>query len=267
MRLLHAKTFTFHEFFDEVPPYAILSHTWRDDEVTLKDMVKGRAKSKKGFQKILYCAEQALKDGYDYIWVDTCCILKTSSAELSEAINSMYRWYKNSKVCYAYLVDVEAADISTYSGRDSRFRKSRWFTRGWTLQELLAPRDVRFYTADWTFIGSKNQESMGAAIGEITDIDTKYLDGNNLDRISIAERMSWASRRETSRLEDTAYCLLGIFNVNMPLLYGEGEKAFIRLQEEIMKRSDDRSLFVWADDAKKGDWWLDVRNCLNWTRT
>lgn len=108
---------------------------------------------------------------------------------------------------------------------------------------------------------------MGAAIGEITDIDTKYLDGNNLDRISIAERMSWASRRETSRLEDTAYCLLGIFNVNMPLLYGEGEKAFIRLQEEIMKRSDDRSLFVWADDAKKGDWWLDVRNCLNWTRT
>lgn len=260
MRLLHANDFTFHEFFDEIPPYAILSHRWGDDEVTLKDMQKRWfVPNKEGFKKIRYCANQALKDGFKYIWVDTCCILKTSSAELSEAINSMYRWYKNSELCYVYLADVRKDNW------EAEFRKSRWFTRGWTLQELLAPRKVYFYTVDWTYIGSK-RKSMAPIIAEITGINQQYLNGSELERVSIAERMSWASRRNTSRLEDAAYCLLGIFNVNMPLLYGEGGKAFLRLQEEIMKHSEDRSLFAWVKSKEDGSTvdWADLKT---WTRS
>jgi len=144
MHLLLAERFTFHEFHHDYPPYAILSHTWSDDEVTIDDILRGRARSKKGFQKIWFCARQELRDWYRYIWVDTCNIMKTSSAELSEAINSMYQWYKKSKVCYAYLEDVEASEVDSIPlyGLHHTIARSRWFTRGWTLQELLAPKEV-----------------------------------------------------------------------------------------------------------------------------
>jgi hypothetical protein len=122
------------EFVSNIPSYAILSHTWGTDgdEVTYKDVMDGTRKSKAGYRKIVFCGKQAAKHNLQYFWVDTCNIDKSSRAELQESINSMFRGYKNATKCYVYLSDVPAGD-------ESAFRKNRWFTRGWTLQELLAP--------------------------------------------------------------------------------------------------------------------------------
>lgn len=170
-----------------------------------------------------------------------CCIDKTSTAELSEAINSMFSWYKNAWVCYAYLSDVP--DDADLSGHTSSFALSRWFTRGWTLQELIASPDVIFYSVNWQSLGSKL--GLCDLLTKITGIDEEVLKYRNLESTCVAKKMSWAANRKTTRIEDTAYCLLGIFDVSMPLLYGEGAKAFTRLQEEIMKVSDDQTLFAW----------------------
>ncbi|KAK7946971.1 heterokaryon incompatibility protein-domain-containing protein [Apiospora aurea] len=224
MWLLNSATNQLKNFIsdDEIPDYAILSHTWGEEEVTFQhwqaayssDAQLGgfpddwRQRNQdilhrmRGYGKIAMCQKMALKDGIEWVWVDACCIDKQSSAELSEAINSMYRWYKKSRVCYTYLRDV----LRLEEGKDSR-----WFQRGWTLQELIAPTDVA----------------------------------------SVAMRMSWAARRSTSRTEDAAYSLLGIFDINMPLIYGEGEKAFKRLQEEILRRNpEDHTLFAWGTPVK-----------------
>lgn len=250
MRLLQLQEdggFSLVEFFGgDIPPYAILSHTWgpASEEVTFRDLIEGTGKSKPGYRKLTCCREQTERDNLQYFWVDTCCIDKTSSAELSEAINSMWRWYKDSEVCYAYLIDVpEDTDLE---GDDTPFTRSKWFTRGWTLQELLAPGEVVLFNTSWQTIGTKRE--LASKISTITGIDTYYLGsgGDDLESASIAERMSWASARKTTREEDIAYCLLGIFDISMPLLYGEGSKAFQRLQEEIMKHSDDQSLFSWG---------------------
>lgn len=166
---------------------------------------------------------------------------KSSSAELSEAINSMYRWYQNAEVCYAYLSDVSTKEWP--EGEKSDFARSRWFTRGWTLQELIAPAVVRFYSSGWCFIGTKYD--LRELLFVVTGIDIDILKGAHPQVMSIAKKMSWASNRNTTRKEDTAYCLMGLFGVNMPLLYGEGDEASIRLQQEIMKESDDHSLFTW----------------------
>ncbi|RSL89393.1 hypothetical protein CDV31_015882 [Fusarium ambrosium] len=243
MRLLNSATLEIKEFFsNDIPAYAILSHRWLDGEVSLKDMHDGTATTKAGYQKIKRCCDQALKDGLGFAWVDTCCIDKTSSAELTESINSMYRWYQNAAVCYAYLADVETTDPS----KDASFQESVWFTRGWTLQELIAPVTVEFFNCAWEKIGTK--ESLKDIISSITNIDAAMLEGADPDDFSIAKRMSWAAKRTTTRLEDRAYSLLGFFKVNMPMLYGEGERAFIRLQEEIMNISDDQSLFAWKSN-------------------
>lgn len=197
-----------------------------------------------GYTKIMQSCEETKMLGLDFIWIDTCCINKTSSAELSEAINSMYKWYKSAAICFAYLGDVEAEKHS--NDLEAQLTKARWFTRGWTLQELLAPEsEVVFYNRHWTEIGTR--QSLVDTISLVTDISTGVLLGRiNLHDISVAQRMSWASKRETTRTEDVAYCLMGIFDVNMPTLYGEGDKAFIRLQYEIMKSSYDHSLFAWT---------------------
>ncbi|KAI0095561.1 heterokaryon incompatibility protein-domain-containing protein [Nemania sp. FL0031] len=241
------------------PAYAILSHTWGDEEVTFQELQSlshrrwSRAilksasmiKAKKGFVKILNAAALAAKNGYQYIWIDTCCIDKTSSAELSEAINSMYRWYKQAWICYAYLEDVE------YAGGDAFYeicRDSRWFTRGWTLQELIAPKEVHFYAQNWEYLGSKlSSQSVRSSLSKITGVDARVLESIvDPKDTSIATRMKWASHRQTTRPEDVSYCLIGLFNVNMPLLYGEGKgKAFVRLQEEILKGSNDHSIYIW----------------------
>lgn len=172
-----------------------------------------------------------------------CCIDKTSSAELSEAINSMFSWYQNAAVCYAYLSDVpKSTDVSA---AESSFSKSRWFTRGWTLQELIAPCNLVFFSMDWHTLGTKIE--LSSRISSITGIERKFLSGKSLELASAAKIMSWAALRKTSRVEDIAYCLLGLFDINMPLIYGEGKKAFRRLQEEIMtSRSEDHSLFAWG---------------------
>ncbi|KAF2009503.1 HET-domain-containing protein [Aaosphaeria arxii CBS 175.79] len=246
MRLLRTSTIEVEEFIGrEIPEYVILSHTWQEEECTLQDVQSGAAKGKKGYTKIVKCCEKAAEDGYSYCWVDTCCIDKTSSAELSEAINSMYQYYKNARICYAYLADFDAAFDSLSVMEDYRgFTKSRWWTRGWTLQELIAPPIVEFYTANWVEIGTKL--SLQEQITEITGIDEGVLRDVDPLRRNVAVRMSWAAHRVTSRIEDRAYCLMGIFGVNMPLLYGEGNRAFSRLQEEILKVREDYSLFAWS---------------------
>jgi hypothetical protein len=245
MRLLHSTTIKLHEFVgSQIPPYAILSHTWDDEEVSFQELQSGNTLQKKGFEKIKRCCEIAAEDGFEYAWVDTCCIDKTSSAELSEAINSMYRWYKKAEVCYAFLSDVPS-DEDPHKGQ-SAFRKSRWFTRGWTLQELIAPMHLTFLGSDWREIGSKL--SLQDLVSEITKIHTDALvEGRPLGEFSVAQKMSWASNRDTRREEDIAYCLMGIFDINMPMLYGEGPKAFIRLQEQIITNSEDDSIFAWWD--------------------
>ncbi|KAH9213242.1 heterokaryon incompatibility protein-domain-containing protein, partial [Leptodontidium sp. 2 PMI_412] len=241
MRLLDTTTLELHEFFgSDIPYYAILSHRWEDDEVTFQDLVNGIGPSRKGYLKVQGCCRKAARDGWRYAWVDSCCIDKSSSAELSEAINSMFQWYRGSQVCYAFLSDVpEGLTIKKHHKKRSKFRKSKWWTRGWTLQELLAPRKVVFYDCGWGEIGTRGYlQGLVHSITGIRDLD-------NFMQASIARKMSWASKRKTKRVEDQAYCLLGIFNVNMPPLYGEGQKAFERLQLEILKTSDDESIFAW----------------------
>lgn len=230
-----------------IPPYAILSHRWTDGEVSFADMNSGLAESKKGYMKLRNCCWHALRDGYRYIWIDTCCIDKSSSAELSEAINSMYAWYKNAKVCYAYLHDVASEEDPRVTG--SSFRCSEWFTRGWTLQELIAPSSVVFCASDWTEIGSK--ASLADVVEEITLVEEAVLVQTKKYDVSVAKRMSWAANRKTTRVEDRAYSLMGLLGVNMPTLYGEGYRAFIRLQEEILRVSSDHSIFAWEGEVSE----------------
>jgi hypothetical protein len=248
MRLLNTATLQLEGFFDgNVPPYAILSHRWEKEEVTFQDMCEGKASGMIGYSKIRGCCKQAASDGWRYAWVDSCCINKSSSAELSEAINSMFKWYEQTRVCYTYLSDVKPIrKASDLFERDSDFRHSKWFTRGWTLQELLAPDMIIFFDMFWTEIGTKLR--LRGLIEEITGIEHLI----DFRRASIAQRMSWASTRETTRVEDQAYCLMGIFGVHFPPLYGEGDKAFLRLQLEILQTSNDESLFAWYSDMGAG---------------
>ncbi|KAK6382265.1 hypothetical protein LTS17_004152 [Exophiala oligosperma] len=254
MRLLRTTKYTLEEFYDEDELwYAILSHTWAEEEVTFQDLTTTdrpvNFKSKKGFEKLRKTCLRAKEDGLEYVWIDTCCINKQSSAELSESINSMYRWYQNAVTCYAYLADVTFEPIE---GLDkSGFYWSQWFRRGWTLQELIAPSIVIFLDQNWAQIGTKS--TLSSVISKVTGIPKNILHGGDLDEQSIAARLSWASQRQTTRTEDIAYCLLGLFDINMPLLYGEGERAFVRLQEEIIKVSTDYSIFAWsAHSTDKG---------------
>lgn len=237
-----------------IPKYAILSHTWLEDgeEILFEHVQSGNypERCSNGYEKIKGCCEQAFRDGYEHVWIDTCCIDKTSSAELSEAINSMYQIYEQASKCYVHLADVYTTD--TPAASDSAFRNSRWFSRGWTLQELIAPWRVEFFTSDWRCMGNKH--SLARIVEEITGIDSRVLQGTRrVSAVSIAKRMSYAADRETTRPEDRAYSLMGLFGINMPTIYGEGgERAFIRLQYEIMAISPAYGLLTWSPlaDAK-----------------
>jgi hypothetical protein len=239
MWLLNTHTITLRCFGAKIPAYVILSHTWGQEEVTFDDISNPARRAKmKGFAKIVGCCKQAVQDGFEWAWIDTCCIDKRSSAELSEAINSMYKWYWNAAICYAYLQDVRDLPAPPIIG------DSNWFRRGWTLQELLAPLQVEFYTQSWTFIGTK--AGLTPTIQAITYIDETFLeDRTAIQYASIATKFCWASRRKTTREEDIAYCLLGLVGINMPLLYGEGQRAFHRLQLEILKQSNDHTILAW----------------------
>ena len=281
MRLLDAETLEF-EFFNEsdLPPYAILSHTWGPDEVTFEELrraqkartrsltrwlqkiraksderrpsstfldirLRGEIETSRGYTKIVKTAEIARQLGYRYFWIDTVCIDKSSSAELQEAINSMYRWYQKSSTCLIYLEDARPvpAEDRTYHYIEDVVSNSRWVTRGWTLQELIAPRFASLYDADWNLVCEKDEafEPLSRATGVPTDV----LSSGEFDQYCVAQRMSWAAHRSTTRIEDLAYCLMGLFDINMPMLYGEGEGAFIRLQEEIIQKIADDSLLAW----------------------
>jgi hypothetical protein len=232
---------TITSFEDAIPPYAILSHTWGADaeEVTFADLAKGDGKHKPGYKKIRFCGEQAQQDGLHYFWVDTCCIDKLDKAELYLAIWSMFRWYQNATKCYVYLSDVlpeqrKPDDMSTEFTWESAFRLSRWFTRGWTLQELLAPSIVEFFSQDLKKLGDKT--SLTPLIQKITGIPCEALDGAPLSRFSVDERLQWKGDRETKRQEDAWYSLSGIFDVEIAPAYSKGAaSAFKRLKEEIDK--------------------------------
>lgn len=226
--------------------------------------------------------------------LDTCCIDKTSSAELTESINSMFEWYKKSRECYVFLPDLtsttkaETAELEsheevTFKGSDfygqhsasyhtKDFKASTWFTRAWTLQELLAPERVFFFDSDFVCFGSRNK--LADMICQASGVPTSYLvrgvaglNGRLVESASVAERMRWASRRQATRQEDIAYSLLGIFSVNLPLLYGEGHKAFLRLQTEIIRTSNDESIFVWWSSDPKSDFGLLATSVENFSRT
>lgn len=298
MRLLHTTNLRLETFFGaSTPAYAILSHTWESEEVLfgdIKDASLPLPSHKAGWQKIVDACARAVEDGYGWIWIDTCCIDKESSAELSEAINSMFKWYRQAHVCYAFLFDVN----DPKKKEERRIEESRWFSRGWTLQELIAPRDVQFFDHAWKQLGTRQgyehdrshldrstqwpfADGLSKATGIPISILTRsergdcgdlrntsgplgFIPGRShwfddgrcrhcfrqdelpsmIGRYSVAQRMSWVANRTTTRKEDIAYCMLGIFGVNMPLLYGEGEHAFVRLQEEIIKISEDQSILA-----------------------
>lgn len=262
MRLLNTKTLEFKLFLgEERPPYVILSHRWSDDEVSYKELRKGTKTSGVGYEKITgACRTARERAGLEWIWIDSCCIDKRSSAELSEAINSMWRWYKDSFVCYVYLADVHVDDVATHGGHQkavAQLRKSEWFERRWTLQELLAPFRCEFLTAGWEYIGSRYE--LSDVVSEVTSIPMSHLNIRRLlSTTCAAEKMHWASRRQTTRPEDMAYSLLGLFDINMPLLYGEGAlKAMGRLQLAIFDSTGDRSLFIWTRSERGTAWWGD----------
>ncbi|KAF2834007.1 heterokaryon incompatibility, partial [Ophiobolus disseminans] len=235
MRLLqinkHGGLSLTEEFHNEIPPYAILSHTWGREEVTFRDFVDGTAHKKSGYRKIFWCGKQAAHDGLQFLWVDTCCINKSSSAELTEAINSMFAWYQHAEKCYAYLYDVSWPGLESRGPVPKRtlqeLSRSRWFTRSWTLQELLAPKSVEFFTAGWVRIGDKH--SLLQEIHETTRIPIRAIEGAALSEFSVEERLSWASQRTATHQEDEAYSLLGIFGIFLPTIYGEGKFAYARL--------------------------------------
>ncbi|KAF2685713.1 HET-domain-containing protein [Lentithecium fluviatile CBS 122367] len=247
---------------EAIPPYAILSHTWGADteEVTFEDLTNGTGKDKPGYEKIWFCGEQAALDDLEYFWIDTCCINKANKAELAHAISSMFRWYRNATRCYVYLSDVSTASTVGVGNEkhnpllwESDFRKSRWFTRGWTLQELLGPVSVEFFSQERRRLGDKS--SLEQLIHEITGIPRAALQGTPLSHFSVKDRFQWIGSRQTKLEEDKAYSLLGIFDVDIPLRYGEGmASAFKRLEEEIDKLStyiQDLRLTDPYDDKKR----------------
>ncbi|KAI0724412.1 heterokaryon incompatibility protein-domain-containing protein [Cerioporus squamosus] len=251
MWLLNTRSAELRYFSHPPPRYAILSHVWTQEEQSFQDVqaLLARSTPQNGSPrdhasaKIRNCCIRAEEDGFEWVWIDTCCIDKTSSAELSEAINSMFQWYSSATICYAYLADVPATD--RIHNPQSAFRRSAWFGRGWTLQELLAPSAVIFLSQDWQVLHHK--ELIPKLLEEITGIDAAVLSYAELiPDFPVVTRLGWASKRRTSRPEDEAYSLLGLFGLSMPIIYGEGRHAFRRLQEELIKRSADHSFFLWG---------------------
>lgn len=251
MRLLRTpdgRTFTLIDDLEdnEVPPYAILSHTWgpNGQEVTFQDLQNGIGREKEGYRKLEFCAKQAWHDGYTHFWVDTCCIDKTNSVELNSAITSMFRWYQNAAKCYVYLADV-AASVEAPSSVDRdwtpEFRDARWLRRGWTLQEVIAPQTVDFFDKHGTKLGDKR--TLERHICEISGTPADALRGRPLPSFSIEERLSWQGPRQTKKPEDRAYSLFGICGVSMVPIYGEGkDQAMARLRRAI--EADSKGVYI-----------------------
>ncbi|KAI6437992.1 hypothetical protein MCOR21_000220 [Pyricularia oryzae] len=220
MRLINTKTLRLEQFDDPstLPKYAILSHTWENDEVSFQDIQSiDAARQKKGFSKIVGIRALALEADIDFAWVDTCCIDKTDSVELGEAINSMYRWYAQAAVCFVYLGDLPAT-ITDSAFAAGQLHACKWFTRGWTLQELIAPKIVNFYNSDWRFVGSKSDHFASTIAGFTNIAEDVLLHKKDPSEYTVAQRMSWASGRRTKRPEDRAYSLMGLFDITVEAL-------------------------------------------------
>ncbi|THU76413.1 hypothetical protein K435DRAFT_704907, partial [Dendrothele bispora CBS 962.96] len=249
-RLIDTKTIKLVDFhdatdIDTIPPYAILSHRWIEgEEVSFQELVQiqdlsnnegeemAELKKKSGYRKILQACFKARVDKIDYIWVDTCCIDKSDHGEVVRNIKSMYAYYENAQVCYAYL-----SDRTGNFWIKGRFEDSEWFQRGWTLQELLAPTKVVFFDRDWDCIGDRTQPEISTAISSITGIPRNVLDGNvPVREVDACSRMSWTIGRKTTRPQDQVYCLFGILSVTTDLDYEEDVKtAFSRLQQAVIE--------------------------------
>ncbi|KAF5371729.1 hypothetical protein D9758_003400 [Tetrapyrgos nigripes] len=240
LRLIDTRTCKLVDFTENehIPAYAILSHRWfRDQEVQYEDFLELQPETRKklGYRRIRGACKQAFLDGHNYIWIDTCCINQNNADEVSRNINSMYFYYHNSTVCYAYLVDVYTPKYKHESSQAGLWSHSKWFTRGWSLQELLAPRKVVFFNADWELIGDKAQ--LKYSISRLTGIPRSVLDGSSpIEDVNIEERMTWCAGRQTTKPPDLAYCLLGILGVFMVPDYTEDARtAFQRLQRILVR--------------------------------
>ncbi|KAH8701409.1 kinesin light chain [Phaeosphaeriaceae sp. PMI808] len=232
-----------------IPPYAILSHRWGDSEVLFEDLRNQAYKEKKdGYRKLAFCAKQAAQDKLQYFWIDTCCIDRWNNRERSKAINSMFRWYRNAARCYVFLSDVSvstAPDAYQRSDWEASFWASEWFSRGWTLQELIAPVSVEFFSCEGWRLGDKI--SLEQLVHKITSIPLAALRNSPLDQFTTSERMQWAKNRQTTEEEDNVYCLLGVLDVFMPVSYGEGrDKALRRLQMEVEAASSAPSIIPFS---------------------
>ena len=251
MRLINVHTYEQTDRFKDnrTPPYAILSHRWTDSEISYQDFTSTDFLSTTldaGPSKIIGACTLAKEKLLDWIWIDTCCIDKTSGPELSRSINSMFQWYQDAQVCFVYLADVNSQNKDIPEVQD-QILKSEWFTRGWTLQEMLASSEINFRDVNWKPLGTRSQ--LTRIISRATKIVPEYLE--DFRSASIAQKMSWMADRVTTEDEDTAYCMLGIFDINMDLRYGEGKKAFRRLQEMIISGSPDETIFAWRSDKIK----------------
>ncbi|KAH7884123.1 heterokaryon incompatibility protein-domain-containing protein, partial [Phlebopus sp. FC_14] len=257
MHLLNVHTLALETFSSDIPPYVALSHRWgnREDEVFYQDIMQLSVRrdivKKPGFAKILGCCNEAAKNRLSYVWVDTCCINQMNSVEVQEAINSMWQWYLECNRCFVYLSDVRSDQV--LDANDSDFARSQWFKRGWTLQELLAPAKVIFFAADWKKIGRKGHPRVTNRISLVTGIPEQVLLDGDISSLSVARRLFWASKRETTRREDRAYSLMGLFDITMPIIYGGLDNTFVRFQKEIMKTSVDHSIFAWTVDSASPD--------------
>ncbi|KAK4554956.1 hypothetical protein LTR86_008104 [Recurvomyces mirabilis] len=287
MRLINIDTLAFEEYYEgQIPSYAILSHRWAHGEIMFSDFRKARRKDSSGYWKVIRLidatrryntwirdlAEEVESQNsfvasgpilmIQHVWIDTCCIDKRSSADLSEAINSMFRWYANASICFVHLHDLQTSNSTPTQPSYQQLARSVWFGRGWTLQELLAPQRILFCNADWQFAYHKcngdecdqlpRTAHINQELADATGIQCRSLYRLNLDSLSAAQIFSWGSRRQTTRIEDLSYCLLGLLQVNMPLLYGEGPRAFLRLQQEVLRTKKDETIFVHTDSRLLG---------------
>ncbi|KJA27585.1 hypothetical protein HYPSUDRAFT_862747 [Hypholoma sublateritium FD-334 SS-4] len=217
--------------------YAILSHTWIRD-VPGDVIYQGwntRERYPAGYRKVAYfCAVAAQAHGVGFGWMDNVCINKDSSSELDESIRSMYKWYRGAHVCISFLS--QSWDLSG-------MKDDSWFTRGWTLQELLAPRDNYFYNGNWEYLGSSTDEAIQSAIESASTITRAELEAcrrGETDRIPISRRLQLAAKRQVTREEDMAYSLMGLLGVDISVAYGEGtEHAFFRLVREMLSTKKD----------------------------
>lgn len=264
MRLLNVHTLNLHDFApNAAQPYAIASHKWGKDELTFQELESKLNLHKAGFEKIQGFTEYVRKNvpDIDWVWIDTCCIDKRNNVELSEAINSMFQWYRDSAICIAYLADVP----SPTDERD--LNSSVWFRRGWTLQELLAAREVLFLSRQWQVIGYKGDQKhvehgsifqtgqfLNPVIATITGIPEAVLrDFDESRALSTEERLNWMSNRSTERVEDRWYCLLGIFDVSMNIRYGgtEADRTTRNRFLAKLRKHQDRSIKSSSDDASE----------------